>query len=91
MQLYVKNSKKIGATFLGKGIVGYPEMGTIAEVREVEFDEMDIYGEWQNTPFRRELIRTDTGYVFDGEDLRSGRFKIENYAPNWRKEVKPAF
>ena len=85
MNLDVKRDKGAGCTFLGKGIVGRPEMGVVAECREVTFDEWDFMEqEWKNCEVKKLLYRTDTGYVFDDDDIRGpdARLEIEQYAPN---------
>lgn len=89
-ELYTKASRYAGCTFLGKGIVGCPEMGVIVECREVTFDEWDIIEqEWKNCEVKKLLYRTDTGYVFDEDDIRGpdAWFEIEQYAPNCRRCV----
>lgn len=90
MNLYVKKSEKIGATFLGKGIVGHPEWGVVVEVRDVTFDQKDVFGDWEGTEFTQTWCRTDNGFTFDAARL-GGDILIENYAPNWRAETKGAW
>ena len=88
--LDVKNDRGVGCTFLGKGIVDRPEMGVVVECREVTFDEWDfIEQEWKDCEVKKLLYRTDTGYVFDEDDIfgDQARFQIELYAPNWRKHL----
>ena len=88
--LDVKRDKAAGCTFLEKGIVGRPEMGVVAECREVTFDEWDfIEQSWKDREVKRLLYRTDTGYVFDESDIfgPDARLEIEQYAPNWRKHL----
>lgn len=93
MQLFVKSSTSYGCTFLGKGIVGHPEMGVVCECREVIFDEWDHVGHhWTGrNEVVKVMLRTDTGYSFDNDMLRDGVFEIENYAPNWRAHKKDAW
>ena len=88
--LDVKVDRGAGCTFLGKGIVGRPEMGVIEECREVTFDEWDfIEQDWKDCEVKKLVYRTDTGYVFDEDDIfgADARFEIEQYAPNWRKHL----
>ena len=83
----VKNSKEYGCTFLGKGIVGRPEMGVVVQCREVIFDEWDVMRQdWKGHEVKKLVFKTDTGYVFDEDDYLGpdARLEIELYAPNWR-------
>ena len=89
-ELYTKVSRCAGCTFLGKGIVGRPEMGVVAECRDVTFDEWDIIEQdWKDCEVKKLVYRTDTGYVFDETDIfgAAARFEIEQYAPNCRRCV----
>lgn len=92
MQLQVKSSVMVGCVFLGKGIVGHPEMGVIVECREVVFDMWDVmFQEWTGKhEMTKVMYRTDTGYAFD-QDTLDGMYQIENYAPNWRAKKKDAW
>ena len=88
--LDVKVDRGAGCTFLGKGIVGRQEMGVVEECREVTFDEWDfIEQDWKDCEVKKLVYRTDTGYVFDEDDISgvNARLKIEQYAPNWRKHL----
>lgn len=88
--LDVKVDKGAGCTFIGKGIIGRPEMGVVIECREVTFDEWSFTEmDWKDQEVKKLLYRTDTGYVFDEDDIFgvNARFKIEQYAPNWRKHL----
>ena len=83
--LDVKVDRAAGCTFLGKGIVGRPEMGVIEECREVTFDEWDSFEmEWKDLKVKKLVYKTSTGYVIDDDMLmgNSALFEIEQYAPN---------
>ena len=79
----IKKFKSVGCTFLGKGLVGRPEMGIIVEAKAVVFDETDIFGNWKNVETETVMYRTSNGFVFDDDDLREKRLEVEPYAPNW--------
>lgn len=90
--LSVKKSVSCGCTFLGKGIVGHPEMGVVYDCREVTFDEWDLMrGEWLDREETRIVYKTDNGYVFDQEMLHDKAFEIELYAENWRAHKGECF
>lgn len=93
MNLLVKKSVQYGCTFLGKGIVGRPEMGVIRECRLVWFDEWDVMRQcWmERNEIRRIMYRTDTGYAFDHDSIADGTYKIKGYAPNWRARKPDAW
>lgn len=82
--MYVKKYTTAGCLFLGKGLVGRPEMGVIVESKTVVFDEKDVFGDWKGIEESHILYRTDNGFVFSDDDLISGRLEVEAYAPNWR-------
>ena len=84
--MLVKSSKSMGCTFFGKGFIDHPEMGVVTDCREVTFDEKDVYGEWTGNETKIVMLKTDNGYAIDENMLRSGMFRVENYAPNWRAE-----
>ena len=78
--LDVKNDCAGGCTFIGKGFVGHPEMGTVEECREVTFDEGDPFEmEWKNLEVKKRMYKTSTGYVLDKDQIRD-HFEIELYA-----------
>jgi len=90
--LQVKSSKAHGCLFLGKGIVGHPEMGVVVDARFVTFDTWDVMrGQWAGHEESRVLYRTDTGYSFDETRLQDGTYTIEEYAPNWRAKKPDAW
>lgn len=83
----IKCVSRIGCVFLGKGIVGHPEMGAIVEAVLVTFDKKDIFGNWEGDEEDILMVRTDNGFAFDAAELGShGHYQIEEYAPNWRAE-----
>lgn len=84
--LRTKKIETCGCTFLGKGIVGRPEMGVVAEAKMVTFDEWDFIDlNWKGEEVTRTMYWTDNDYAFDDTMLRpDGPFEIELYAPNWR-------
>lgn len=84
-KLHVKEYVLWGCEFIGKGIVGRPEMGVISRCKRVTFDRWDLMrGEWLGKETHRLMYLTDTGYSFDETDLKEGRLEIEPYAENWR-------
>lgn len=84
MNKMVKESRRHGCTFLGKGIEGHPEMGVVVECREVILDEWDsVLKHWKGDNEKRIMFRTDTGYAFDAQAL-GDIYQIEQYAPNFR-------
>lgn len=88
--LDVKNDRAAGCPFLGKGIVDRPEMGVIVDCREVTFDEWDPYvAYWKGCEVKKLVYRTDTGFVFDEDDLwgEYARLRVEQYAPNIRQHL----
>ena len=82
----VKKFSSCGCTFLGKGIVGRPEMGAVVQAKTVTFNEVDCFGDWKNTETQTTMYLTDTGFAFSDEDLKSGRIEIELYASNLYRE-----
>ena len=83
--LDVKIDRGAGCTFLGKGIVGHPEMGVIEECREVTFDEWDNFEmEWKDLEIKKLVYKTSTGYVIDEEMLMGNHrvFEIEEFVDN---------
>ena len=91
--LYVKSSTPLGCAFLGKGIVGHPEMGAVTEARLVVFDKWNsTLGCWtEEDEMTLDLYRTDTGFTVTGDQLKDGTYRIEEYAPNWRVQKKDAW
>ena len=83
--LDVKVDRGAGCTFLGKGIVGHPEMGVIEECREVTLDEWDPFEmDWKDLEVKQLMYKTSTGYVFDEHQImgNDALFEIEQYVPN---------
>ena len=88
--LDVKNDLGAGCTFLGKGIVGRPEMGVIVDCRKIVFDEWDFFEQcWKGCETTKLVYKTDTGYIFDEDDIfgANPRLEVEQYAPNWRRHL----
>lgn len=81
----IKKSIGHGCTFLGKGIIDHPEMGVVVECRQITFDDWDpITSEWKGDELITLMYWTDNDFSFVQDDLDSGRFQIELYAPNIR-------
>lgn len=82
--LNVKEQRKTGCTFFGKGIVGRPELGVIVGATEVVFDTWNPFEEqWEGDETVKNVYLTDNGFVLSEDDLG----EIELYAPNWRVET----
>ena len=93
MELQVKYVRPMGCVFLGKGIVDRPEMGIVTECAEVIFDTFDVMRQvWTDAHEEKKIVyKTDNGFVFCEDELESGYYEIEEYAPNWRAKKPPVF
>ena len=88
-ELNIKTRSELGCSFLGKGIVGHPEMGVVERVVDLIMAEQDVFGDWvDGTETNISLILTDNGFSFDSRLLVNGTYVIENYAPNFRRKNK---
>ena len=89
--LHVKSSEAAGCRYLGKGFVDHPEMGVVVECRKVVLDKWDVARGWKGDEHAITMVRTDTGFAFDEQDIWDGKYEIELYAANWRARKPDAW